>query len=190
MKYLFIIGIFIVIIWINKKVKARKKGTYLNKTATFDIEENDRKPNLGKNRIKREKIDSAVIDRDSYEYREPFFKKAGFLGIISYSPNYEYSLVFDSGNFDFHSKTITKKGEIALFEKDKLLFKKTFIQPNFCNVNNQGTVIIPDWFENNTLSGIIVILDKQAKQIYSYNAKANLGYGMPTIIVTVKTAHK
>ena len=115
---------------------------------------------------------------DSYSKKRYFFEKAGFIGNLSISQNSNYILLWAS-SLDFYENGDLKfkRGRIALFEKERLLFTKTLNNPNFVEVNNQGTLICPDWLSQSQLGGQIFVFDKYGNKIYEIKLEENIGYG-------------
>jgi tetratricopeptide (TPR) repeat protein len=96
----------------------------------------------------------------------------GLYGSEEYSPNREYGIIYCDGYGDGEK---WKKGTIALFKGEELLFKKKIQRPNDCHVSNDGFIICCDWLNTDKLAGKVFLFNTNGDEIFSKKTTANLG---------------
>ncbi|UMB61153.1 hypothetical protein MHL31_02860 [Lutibacter sp. A80] len=124
--------------------------------------------------LKKTKTKKEVYEQPERNVRKiiRFGDKAGFIGLMEYSPNENFCVYYSDGHYE---KSNWKLGNLALFENEELIFKKQIERPNNCKVNNNGTIICCDWLNSETFEGNFISFDKIGNEIYSKKTKANLG---------------
>lgn len=141
-------------------VKTKRKGNY-HSELTIELNEEEF--------LKRAKNGTL---NNGKPYQKTLKDIAGFYGIEKKSPNKKYSVYFSDGMYE-GSKW--RNGNLALIYDTHLLFTKKIERPNYCKVNDKGTVICCDWLNSDNLTGKFYIFDESGNELFSYKAKANLG---------------
>lgn len=111
---------------------------------------------------------------DAYEYStdECIEDVVGFYGNEQFSKNKKYRVVYSDGYSDNDK---WKKGQFAVLNGDKLLFKKRLERPNDCHISNNGISICCDWLNIDDLEGKFIAFDLTGKEIFSRKTTAGLG---------------
>lgn len=116
---------------------------------------------------------STFIDTNSKVLREEQIEEiGGFYGTVEYSRNNKFCILFRDGHWVDNK---WKKGDLALIQGKKLLFKRKVERPNDCHVSDNGTVICCDWMKTEELSGKFLIFDSLGEEIFMLKTSANLG---------------